>query len=173
MSRQRPFFAPRGRSALERFARGLLVLGIFALAVVAYKWHFARLAEDLAARGTVADAAGLLPRADREWLLTQASALKEHFGLVLTVRLGGTSRWPRPDDPTAVAVFFDPDCHGGRVVLPPLAASALPEGFAADLGQQLDAACRDGRPREGVLGVVGLLTESLGQAASRGKGDGS
>lgn len=173
MKRTRLFFVPRGRSSLERLTRGLLVLGVFALAVLAYKWHFARLAEDLASRGTVADASGLIGRADRDWLLGQAAGLRDRFGLVLTVRLGGAPRWPRPEDPAAVAVFFDPDCRRSRVVLPPLAASALPEGFAADLGQQMDAACRQGHPRDGVLGAVGLLTESLGQAASRGKGEGS
>jgi hypothetical protein len=173
VSRARPFFAPRGRSPLERFARGLLVLGVFALAVAAYQWYFARLAAKLAARGTVADSLAVLDKTDRTWLQDQAAGLKARFGLVLTVRLGGGARALRPGDPKAVAVYFDPECKHGSVVVPPLVASALPGGFAADLGQQLDAACREGHPREGVLGAVGLLSTSLGEAASRGKGEGS
>ena len=173
MRRTRPFFAPRGHTPLERLTRGLLVVGVFALAIAAYQWHFRQLADELAARGTVADALGVLDRADRAWLLDQAATLKRQYGLELSVRLGGGPRSGRPDDPRAVVVHYDPDCRGAAVTLPPLAASALPEGFAADLGQQLRQACRDGRPRDGVLGAVGLLTITLGEAADRGKGEGS
>lgn len=173
MSRGRFFFAPRGRTPLERFARGLLVAGVFALAVAAYQWHYRRLADELAARGTVADALGVLSREDRAWLLGQAALLKRHFGLHLTVRLGGGPASARPDDPRAVRVSCDPDGGAAGLTVPPLAAAALPEGFAADLDRQVVQACRRDRVREGVLGAVGLLTITLGEAADRGKGEGT
>jgi hypothetical protein len=152
----------------------MLLLGVFALVVLAYERHFQSVAEDLAARGTVVDALGVLEAADRAWLLDQAAALRRTFGLELAVRLGGLAAPPGPDDPKAVYVYFDPQCRQGLVAAPPLVASALPEGFLEDLGREhLDAACREHRARQGVLAAVGLLTTTLGEAASRGKGEGS
>ena len=172
--RSRPFFVPRGRTPMESLVRGLLLVGIFALAISAYQHYFRHLADEMAAKGAVADRLGLLSREDRTWLLDQAGILRRRFGLELTVRLGGTSHPPRPDDPRRVYVYFDPDCRESLVAAPALVASALPEGFLDDLGREhLDAACREGRSREGVLATVGLFTTTLGEAASRGKGDGS
>lgn len=172
--RIRPFFVPRGNTPLENLVRGVLLVGVFALAVVAYQRYYQGVAEDMAAKGTVADRLGLLSREDRAWLLGQAGELRRRFGLELVVRLGGEAKPPRPDDPRQVFVYFDPGCRASRVRVPALAASALPEGFLADLGREhLDAACRRSRGREGVLAAVGLLTTTLGEAASRGKEDGS
>ena len=57
---------------------------------------------------------------------------------------------------------------------PALTAKALPAGFLADLADgHLNAACRAGTPREGVLAAVGLLATSLDEAAGQGKGEGS
>ena len=47
-----------------------------------------------------------------------------------------------------------------------------PAGLPADLAREhLDAACRQGRLREGVLAVVGLLVAALDEAADKAKGD--
>lgn len=174
MTGRQYFFAPRGRSSLERLVRGLLVLGVFALVVAAFTRHFRSVAEDLAARGTVVDALGTLAEADRNWLWEQAAMLRGRFGLELVVRLGGPPPSAGGDDPKGIVVYGDPDCRQSRVVVPPLVASALPAGFLDDLGREhLDAACREGRLREGVLAAIGLLTSTLGEAASRGKGEGS
>lgn len=172
--RARPFFAPRGHTPRENLVRGVLLVGVFALAVAAYQQYFRSVAEEMAAKGAVADRLGLLTREDRAWLLGQAGELRRRFGLELSVRLGGPSRPPDPDDPRRVSFYYDPGCRAGQVTVPPLVASVLPEGFAADLGREhLDAACREGRGRQGVLAAVGLFTTTLGEAASRGKGDGS
>lgn len=168
------FFAPRGRSSVERLVRGLLLVGVFALVVAAFGRYFHDVADRMAARGTVADAMGVLSAADRTWILGQAAALRQRFGLELTVRIGGPDRPASSDDTRHVVVFFDPACRRGRVSVPPLVGAALPEGLLEDLGREhLDAACREGRAREGVLAVVGLLTTTLGEAASRGQGEGS
>jgi hypothetical protein len=174
VKRSRPFFAPRGRTSLERLARGMLLLGVFALAVVAYQHYFRGLAEEMAAKGTVADRLQVLSREDRAWLLGQAAGLRRRFGLELAVCLGGLASPPGPDDPRKLYVYYDPDCRRSLVAAPALIASALPEGFLEDLGREhLDAACREGRAREGVLATVGLVTTTLGEAASRGRGEGS
>lgn len=157
----------------ERFVRSLLLAGVFALAVAAYQRHFQSVATRLAEKGVVVDGLGLLDARDRTWLLDQAATLRRRFGLELTVRLGGEPRPPRSDDPRAVYVFFDPQCRRSRVAVPALVASALPEGFLEDLGREhLNAACRENRSRDGVLATVGLLTTTLGEAASRGKEEG-
>ncbi|OLN24759.1 hypothetical protein DVDV_3937 [Desulfovibrio sp. DV] len=177
---KRLFFMPRGRRPLERAVRGLLVVGVFAVAIVAYQRNFQSVIERVQAKGTVADPGGLLTEADRLWLIEQAAFLRARFGLELAVRIGsaGTAPGgypaPDPDDPRKVFIYFDPGCQSGRAALPPLVASGLPPGFAADLGRaHLDAACRQGRGREGVLAAVGLLIDALGQAAQRAKGEDS
>lgn len=168
---KRLFFAPRGRRPLERLARGLLLAGVFALVVVAYRKNFDTVIEKAQAKGTVDDPAGVLTRDDRGWVLQIAQELRARYGLNLRLRIGG----PAPDTAApghdTATLFADPGCTRSRVVLAPLAATALPAGFVDDLGREhLDAACRDGRLREGVLAALGLLTESLDQAAGRGKG---
>jgi hypothetical protein len=166
------FFTPRGRSPLERLARTALLCGVFALIIVAYQKYFQNVVEQLAAKGTVADTLGILSPEDRGWIMEKASGLRRRFGLELVVRLGGTPHPPAPDDPKTIFVYFDPDCQASRVILPPLVASALPRGLPDDLGRDhLDAACRDGRVREGLLATIGLLIDSLGEAAGRGKGE--
>lgn len=168
------FFAPRGRSPWERFARGLLMVGIFALVVVAFNSYYRHLADTMAAHGTVADTLGVLSRGDQAWIREQAAAVRKRFGLELSVRLGGDPAPAGNDAPQQLLVYYDPDCHRSRVTAPGLIVSALPEGFLEDLGREhLDAACREGRAREGVLATVGLLTTTLGEAASRGQGEGS
>ena len=175
---KRLFFMPRGRRPLERAVRGLLVAGVFALAIVAYQKNFQHVIEQVQAKGTIADPGGLLTEADRLWLLEQAALLRARFGLELAVRIGSASQpaggypAPDPDDPKKVFFYFDPGCKASRATVPPLVASGLPPGFAADLGRaHLDAACRQGRGREGVLAAVGLLIDALGQAAQRAKGE--
>jgi hypothetical protein len=165
-------FSPRGRSPLERLSRTLLLCGVFALIVVAYQHYFQNVVEQLAAKGTVADTLGLLSPEDRGWIMEKASGLRRRFGLELAVRLGGKPHPPAPDDPKTIFVYLDPNCQASRVVLPALTASALPRGLSDDLGRDhLDAACLDGRAREGVLAAVGLLIDSLDAAAGRGKGE--
>ncbi|MHC1713789.1 MAG: TPM domain-containing protein [Solidesulfovibrio sp.] len=157
---------------MERLTRAVLLCGVFALILVAYQKHFQNVIEQAAAKGVVADTLGILSSEDRIWLIEQADGLRRRFGLELAVRLGGKPLAPAPDDPKMVFVYFDPDCQNSRVLLPPLTASALPRGLADDLGRDhLDAACRDGRVREGLLATVGLLIDSLGEAAGRGKGE--
>lgn len=169
---KRFFFAPRGRSPLERLLRAALLGGVFALVIVAYQKNFQDVIEKAAAKGTVADPAGVLSPDDRAWILARAAGLRRRFGLELAVRLGGNPTLPGPDDPKTVFVYFDPGCLESRVVVPPLVASALPPGLPADLGRaHLDAACREGRGREGVLATLGLLLDSLDEAAGRGKGE--
>ena len=171
---KRRFFAPRGRSPLERLARAVLLGGVFALVIVAFQKHFQSVIEKAAARGTVADAVGVLTRPDRVWILSRAADLRHRYGLDLALRLGGTPKPPRPDDPKTLYLYYAPECRGSLVVAPPLVASALPRGFLDDLGRaHLDAACREGRAREGVLATLGLLIDSLDDAAGRGQGDGS
>ena len=171
----RLFFAPRGRRPLERLVRGALVVGVFALAIAAYQQNFQFVITRIEARGTVADPGGVLTEADRQWLLAQAGYLRARFGLELAVRLGGDARTaagPDPDDAKKVFVYNDPGCQASRVAVPPLVAAGLPPGFAADLGREhLDAACRQGRTREGLLATVGLLIDALAQAADRAKGE--
>ncbi len=169
---KRLFFSPRGGRPLERLARGALLAGVFAMVVVAYQKNFDTVIEKARAKGTVADPAGLLDAADRAWVLERAGALKARYGLALRLRLGG----PPPDDMAAGAdaalLYADPDCRASRAILAPLAASALPPGFAEDLGREhLDAACREGRRREGALAAVGLLVDALDAAAGQGKGE--
>ena len=120
----------------------------------------------------------MLTEADRLWLLEQAAFLRARYGLELAVRIGSPGLpaqaypAPDPDDPKKVFLSCDPDGQGSRATLPPLVASGLPPGFAADLGRaHLDAACRRGQAREGVLAAVGLLIDALGQAAHRAKGE--
>ena len=72
---KRLFFVPRGRSSSERLARGLLLAGVFALAVAAYQKNFERVIARTEARGVVADPAGLLTREDRLRLLEAAEHL--------------------------------------------------------------------------------------------------
>lgn len=166
------FFAPRGRSPLERLLRAVLLGGVFALVIVAYQKHFQDVIDKAAVKGTVADSLGLLAPDDRAWIMAQAQTLRQRFGLELAVRLGGDPVPPRPDDPKAVFIHYAPQCSGSRVVVPPLAASALPRGLTEDLGREhLDAACREGRGREGLLAAIGLLIDALDQAAGQGKGD--
>jgi hypothetical protein len=169
---KRRFFSPRGRKPLERLTRAVLLCGVFALILVAYQKHFQNVIEQAAAKGVVADTLGLLSSEDRVWLIEQAAGLRRRFGLELAVRLGGKPVAPAQGDPKTVFVYCDPDCQSSRVLLPPLTASALPLGLADDLGRDhLDAACRDGRVREGLLATVGLLIDSLDEAAGRGKGE--
>lgn len=170
----RVFFAARGRNPLERAARGVLLLGVFALVVVAYQKHFDHVIRQAAAKGTVSDTLGILTTEDRTWLLERAEDLRRRFGLELLVRLGGDSAPPGADDPKKLYVYYDSGCQNSLVVAPALAASALPAGLLDDLGRgHLDAACREDRAREGVLATVGLLLDSLDEAAGRGKGEGS
>ena len=175
MSRKKkPFFVPGGRSGLERFARTFLLLGVFALVIVAFQKHFQNVVEESAAKGTVADALGILTREDRVALINIAGDLRRRFGLELTVRLGGTPHPPGPDNPKTLYVYYAPDCQNSLAVAPALTAKALPAGFLADLADgHLNAACRAGTPREGVLATVGLLATSLDEAAGQGKGEGS
>ena len=171
---KRLVFAPRGRSPLERLARAVLLGGVFALVIVAFQMHFQTVIERAAAKGTVADAAGVLTAPDRIWIVARATELRHRYGLELVLRLGGTPKPPQPDDPKTLYMYVAPDCRGSLVVAPPLVASALPRGFLDDLGREhLDAACRDGHAREGVLATLGLVIDSLDDAAGRGKGDGS
>ncbi len=171
---KRLFFSPGGRGPLERLVRAALLGGVFALVVVAFQKHFQRVADEAASRGTVSDSLGVLAAPDRAWILARAEELRRGYGLELAVRLGGAPRPPAPDDPRTLYLYFDPECRGSLVAVPRLVASALPEGLAGDLGREhLDAACRDGRPREGVLAALGLLVEALDEAAARGKGEGS
>lgn len=168
----RPFFAPRGRSALERLVRAALLGGVFALVIVAYQKNFQDVIDKAQAQGTVADPDGILSREARAWIVARAADLRRRFGLELAVRLGGSPAPPRPGDPKALFLFYDPACQGSRVTLPPLVASALPPGLADDLGREhLDAACREGRGQEGTLAALGLLIDTLDQAADRGKGE--
>ena len=168
---RRLFFAPHGRSPLERLVRGLLLIGVFALAIVAYRAYFDRLLDQMEARGTIADPGRILSEADRQAVRGEALALRRRFGLELRLRLGGTPPAASPDDPKTVWFYFDPACRGSRVVLPALVASALPAGLPDDLASgHMDAACREGRAREGVLGALGIFGEALGDAADRGKG---
>lgn len=168
---KRLFFVPRGRSSSERLARGLLLAGVFALAVAAYQKNFERVIARAEARGVVADPAGMLAREDRLWLLEAAEHLRGRFGLELAVRLG-TEPPPAPNNPKKIVVYAAPDCAGSRVALPPLAAAGLPAGLPADLAREhLDAACRAGKAREGVLAAVGLLVSALDEAADKAKGD--
>lgn len=170
---KRLFFVPRGRSSSERLARGLLLAGVFALAVAAYQKNFERVIARTEARGVVADPAGTLTREDRLWLLEAAEHLRGRFGLELAVRLGTeTAPTPAPNNPKKIVVYAAPDCAGSRVALPPLAAAGLPPGLPADLAREhLDAACRAGKAREGLLAVVGLLVSALDEAADKAKGD--
>jgi hypothetical protein len=169
---KRLFFVPRGRSTPERLARGLLLAGVFALAVAAYQKNFERVIARTEARGVVADPAGVLSREDRLWLLEAAEHLRGRFGLELAVRLGTEAPPPAPNNPKKIVVYAAPDCAGSRVVLPPLAAAGLPAGLPADLAREhLDAACRAGKAREGLLAVVGLLVSALDEAADKAKGD--
>ncbi|EKO39189.1 MAG: hypothetical protein B193_2102 [Solidesulfovibrio magneticus str. Maddingley MBC34] len=169
---KRLFFVPRGRSTSERLARGLLLAGVFALAVVAYQRNFERVIARTEARGVVADPAGVLSREDRLWLLEAAEHLRGRFGLELAVRLGTDIPPPTLNNPKKIVVYAAPDCAGSRVVLPPLAAAGLPAGLPADLAREhLDAACRAGKPREGLLATVGLLVSALDEAADKAKGD--
>ena len=174
---KRLFFVPRGRSSSERLARGLLLAGVFALAVAAYQKNFERVIARTEARGVVADPAGVLSREDRLWLLEAAEHLRGRFGLELAVRLG-TDPVPTtaPNNPKKIVVYAASDCAGSRVVLPPLAAAGLPAGLPpglpADLAREhLDAACRAGKAREGLLATVGLLVSALDEAADKAKGD--
>ena len=170
---KRLFFVPRGRSSLERLARGLLLAGVFALVVAAYQKNFERVIARTEARGVVADPAGVLSREDRLWLLEAAEHLRGRFGLELVVRLGTeAATTPVPNNPKKIVVYVASDCAGSRVVLPPLAAAGLPPGLPADLAREhLDAACRAGKAREGLLAVVGLLVSALDEAADKAKGD--
>lgn len=169
---KRLFFVPRGRSTSERLARGLLLAGVFALAVAAYQKNFERVIARTEARGVVADPAGVLSREDRLWLLEAAEHLRGRFGLELAVRLGTDVPPPAPNNPKKIVVYAAPDCAGSRVVLPPLAAAGLPAGLPADLAREhLDAACRAGKAREGLLATVGLLVSALDEAADKAKGD--
>lgn len=169
---KRLFFVPRGRSTPERLARGLLLAGVFALAVAAYQKNFEQVIARTEARGVVADPAGVLSREDRLWLLEAAEHLRGRFGLELAVRLGTEAPPPAPNNPKKIVVYAAPDCAGSRVVLPPLAAAGLPAGLPADLAREhLDAACRAGKAREGLLAVVGLLVSALDEAADKAKGD--
>ncbi|MFU2210030.1 TPM domain-containing protein [Solidesulfovibrio sp. C21] len=168
---KRPFFAPRGHSPLERLARALLLAGVFALAMVAYRKHFDHVIEQAEAQGTIADPGHVLANADRAVALGAAQDLRRRYGLDLRLRLGGKPNPPSPDDPNTVWFYLAPDCRGSRVVAPALVASALPENLLNDLGSgHMDAACREGRPREGVLGALGVFIDALGHAAGRGKG---
>lgn len=122
------------------------------------------------------------PRCPLGWLvpLAEWSAGREHFrnyrdfvarkGVAALVRrLGGEP--PEGVGPRTVLFYYDPDCRQSRVLTPPLVAAALPPGLTDDLGRDhLDAACRNGQAREGVLGALGLFVESLDDAARRGKG---
>ena len=169
---KRLFFVPRGRSTSERLARGLLLAGVFALAAAAYQKNFERVIAGVEARGVVADPAGTLTREDRLWLLEAAEHLRGRFGLELAVRLGSEAAPPASNNPKKIVVYAAPDCAGSRVALPPLAAAGLPAGLPADLAREhLDAACRAGKAREGVLAVVGLLVSALDEAADKAKGD--
>lgn len=170
---RRPFFVLRGRSTLERLARGLLLAGVFALVVAAYQKNFERVIAGAEARGVVADPAGALTREDRLWLLEAAEHLRGRFGLELAVRLGADPvPATAPNNPKKIVVYAAPDCAGSRVVLPPLAAAGLPAGLPVDLAREhLDAACRAGKVREGLLAVVGLLVSALDEAADKAKGD--
>ena len=172
---KRLFFMPRGRGSLERLVRGVLVVGVFALAIAAYQKNFQTVIERIEAKGTVADPGGVLTEDDRRWLLAQAALLRARFGLELVVRIGGGAAsvaGPDRDDPKKVFFYFDPGCQASRAALPALVAAGLPPGFAADLGREhLDAACRQGRAREGVLAAVGLLIDALAHAADRAKGE--
>lgn len=166
------FFATRGGSPLGRFARALLLCGVFALVIVAFQKYFEQVVGRAAAKGTVVDTLGVLSKDDRAVIVAQAAALRRRYDLDLKVRLGGGGEPPASGDPKRVFMYYAPDCRGSVVILPPLAASALPAGFADDLGRaHLDGACREGRAREGVLAALGLLVETLESAANRGKGE--
>jgi hypothetical protein len=169
---RRRFFFPRGRSALERSGRGLLLVLVFVVVVLAYRTNFDRVIDRVQARGVVADPAGLLTREDRLWLLEAAEHLRGRFGLELAVRLGVAPGASGPDDPKKIVVYADPGCRESRVSLPPLAAAGLPQGFAADLGREhLDGSCRQGQSRQGLLAAVGLLVSALDEAADKAKGE--
>ncbi|EFL49630.1 conserved hypothetical protein [Solidesulfovibrio fructosivorans JJ]] len=168
---KRLFFSPRGHSPLERLVRALLLGGVFALAIVAYQKHFDHVIEQAEAEGTIADPGHILTGEDRAQVLGAAQDLRRRYGLDLRLRLGGTPKPPSPDDPGTVWVYLDPECRNSRVVAPALVASALPESLLNDLGGgHMDAACREGRSREGVLGALGVFIDALGHAAGRGKG---
>lgn len=168
---KRPFFALHGHRPLERAIRGVLLLGVFALVVVAFQKHFDAVIERVDATGTLADRANVLTAADRTWVLDLAQKLRARYGLSLCVRIGGQAPDTTAAGPETALLYVDPDCRASRAVLAPLAASALPAGFLDDLGREhLDAACREGRLRAGVLASLGLLSETLDQAAGRGKG---
>ena len=171
----RLFVAPRGRHSLARLARQTLMVGVIVGLLAVYQHYFQTVLEQIEAKGTVADPAGILTDADTRWLMDQAALLRARFGLELLVRLGGdatAAAGPDPNDPKKVFVYGDPGCQASRVAVPPLVASGLPPGFAADLGREhLDAACRQGRAREGLLATVGLLIDALAHAADRAKGE--
>ncbi len=168
---KRPFFAPQGRRPLERLARGALLLGIFTLVAVAFQKHFEAVIEKAQRTGTIVDPGRVLAEADRAWVLEQARDLRDRHGLELRVVIGGPGPAPGAVGPKTAVFLADPACQVSRVLLAPLAVAALPAGFPDDLGREhLDAACRQGRLREGILASLGLLTESLDQAAGRGKG---
>lgn len=151
--------------------RGLLVGGVFALAIVAYQKHFDHVIEQARAKGTVADSQHILTREDRAIVRGAAQDLRRRYGLDLRLGLGGTPVPPSEDDPRTVWFYADPECRESRVVVPALAASALPAGFLDDLATvHIDAGCREGHLREGVLGALGLFIDALGNAAGRGKG---
>ncbi|MEA5089291.1 TPM domain-containing protein [Solidesulfovibrio sp.] len=169
---KRLFFAPRGSSPWERLLRGALLGAVFALVLVAYRKHFDAVIEKAQATGTVADPGHALTREDRTAILELAQALRGRFGLDLRVRVGGGPPGDVAAGPKTAFFYVDPACRASRVVLAPLAASALPAGFAEDLGREhLDANCRQGRLREGVLAALGLFVDSLDAAAGRGKGE--
>ncbi|WP_428561957.1 MAG: TPM domain-containing protein [Solidesulfovibrio sp. DCME] len=168
---KRPFFAPKGRRPLERLARGALLLGVFALVVVAFQKHFESVIDTAQRSGTLSDPGHVLADADRAWVLEQARDLRDRHGLELRVVIGGPAPAPVAVGPKTAFLFADAACQASSVLLAPLAVAALPAGFPDDLGREhLDAACRQGRLREGILASLGLLTASLDQAAGRGKG---
>ncbi len=130
--------------------RALLLMGVFALTIAAYWWHFDRRMAEIAppdGRYSVSDVDDVLTKAQEKHLYAWRSAFKDTWGIDLFVMVS-KGALILPDFPgSTLFVGVGVEMNEALLVLPPLAKKALGEGVRVTTEEAL-AQCVGATPPE-------------------------
>jgi len=150
---------PKARPALGRLALlGLVVLGT----LWGFHRHFENVALRFQAGEAVADETGQLPAERLALLREAATALREAYGISLTILVRPGPVAAPPPDPKTLFIGLDTAGRTAVVLLPPLLAKALPPELAQSLASgYFDPYFAAGAWPEGLYSGVLAILEAL------------
>ncbi|GFK93069.1 hypothetical protein NNJEOMEG_00898 [Fundidesulfovibrio magnetotacticus] len=151
-------------SASRRFnpTRILLMAAVVLCTLWAFNWHFARLADRLAAQEAISDTTNTLPPERLATLREAARAIQQAYGIELRIQVRPGPLSPPPPGPASLFIGLDTTGKTAAVQLPPLLAKALPPELARSLQTDYFAPyLDDGSWPEGLYAAVLAIMEAL------------